>query len=64
MAAGRSGAEEGHGAVRPGICSAGVTAADMACGVDPGTSVFEGSDVLALKSDGGMTKSLVPEGVL
>jgi hypothetical protein len=45
MAAGQRGAEEGQGAVRPVICAAGVPAAEMACGVDPGTSVLEGSNV-------------------
>ncbi len=46
-AAGRSGAEEGQGAVGPAICADGVPAVEMACGVDPGMSVLEGSDVLA-----------------
>jgi hypothetical protein len=46
---GWSRAEEGQGAVGPGICAAGVPAAEMACRVDPGTSVLEereGSNVL------------------
>jgi hypothetical protein len=47
MAAGWSRVEEGQGTVRPAICAAGVPAAEMACGVDPGTSVLEGSKVLA-----------------
>jgi hypothetical protein len=47
MAAGRSGAEEDQGAVCPTICAAGVPAEKMACRADPGTSVLEGSDVLA-----------------
>ncbi len=45
MAAGQSGAEEGQGAGRPAICAAGVPAAEMACRVDLGTSVLEGSNV-------------------
>ncbi len=45
MAVGRSGAEEGQGAVGPAICAAGVPAVEMACGVDLGTSILEGSDV-------------------
>jgi hypothetical protein len=45
MAAGRSGAEEGRGTVGPAICAAGVPAVEMACGVDPGTSVLEGSNI-------------------
>jgi hypothetical protein len=47
MAAGRSRAEEGQGTVGPVICTAaaGVPAAEMVCGVDPGTSVLEGSNV-------------------
>ncbi len=45
MAVGRSRAEEGQGAVGPAICAAGVPAARMACGVDPGTSVLEGSNI-------------------
>jgi hypothetical protein len=45
MAAGQSRAEEGQGAVGPMICAAGVSAAEMACGVDPGTSVLEGSNI-------------------
>jgi hypothetical protein len=47
MAAGQSGAEEGQGTVRPTICAAGAPAPDMACRVDPCTSVLEGSNVLA-----------------
>jgi hypothetical protein len=43
----QSRAEEGQVAVRPAICTAGAPAADMACRVDPGTSILEGSDVLA-----------------
>jgi hypothetical protein len=45
MAAGQSGAEEGQGAIGPAICTAGLPAAEMACGVDPGPSVLEGSGV-------------------
>ncbi len=42
----QSGAEEaGNGAVEPAISAAGVPTAEMACGVDPGTSVLEGSNV-------------------
>jgi hypothetical protein len=47
MVAGQSGAEEGYGAVKPVICAAGGPTAEIACGVDPGTSVLEGSNVLA-----------------
>jgi hypothetical protein len=47
MAVGQSGAEEGQGTARPAICTDGVPAAEMACGVDPGTSILEGSKVLA-----------------
>ncbi len=49
MAAGQSGAKEGQGAVGP-VIWAGVPAAKMTCGVDPGTSIlkgWEGSNVLA-----------------
>jgi hypothetical protein len=49
-AAGWSGVEEGQGAAGPEICAAGVPAAEMTSGVDPGTSVLEGleeSNVLA-----------------
>jgi hypothetical protein len=42
-----SGEEEGQGAVGPAICAAGVPAAEMACRVDLGTSILEGSKVLA-----------------
>jgi hypothetical protein len=45
MAAGGSGAEDGQGTVGPVICAAGVSAAEMACRVDQGTSVLEGSNV-------------------
>jgi hypothetical protein len=45
MVAGQSGAREGQGAVRPAICTAGVPAAEMACRVDPGTSVVGGRDI-------------------
>jgi hypothetical protein len=47
MAAGRSGAEEGQGTIGPATCAAaaGVPAAEMACGVDQGMSVLEGSNV-------------------
>jgi hypothetical protein len=37
--------EEGQGNVEPVVCTAGVLAAEMACGVDPGTSVLEGSNI-------------------
>ncbi len=37
--------EEGQGTVGPTIFAAGVPAAELACGVDPGTSILEGSDV-------------------
>jgi hypothetical protein len=47
MAAGQSGAEEGQSTARPMICAAGVPAAEVPCVVDPGTSVLEGSDILA-----------------
>jgi hypothetical protein len=47
MTAGWSGAEEGQGTVGPMICTAGVPAAEITCRVDPGTSVLEGSNVLA-----------------
>jgi hypothetical protein len=47
MVVGQSGAEEDQGAVGPAICAAGALAAEMACGVDPGTSILEGSNVLA-----------------
>jgi hypothetical protein len=43
MAAGQSGTEEGQGAVQPAICAAGVPTAEIACGVEPVTFVFEGS---------------------
>jgi hypothetical protein len=46
-AADQSRAEEGQGTVGPAICAAGVPAAEMACGLDPGTSVLEGSNILA-----------------
>ncbi len=45
MVAGQSRAEEGQGAVRPVICAASVPAAEMACRMDPGMSVLEGSNV-------------------
>jgi hypothetical protein len=45
MVAGRSRAEEGQGTVGPAICAAGVPTAEMACRVDLGTSVLEGSNV-------------------
>ena len=48
---GQSGAEEGQGIVGPAICAAGVPKAEMACGVDPGTSVLEGSNVMANWAD-------------
>ncbi len=41
---GQSRAEEGQGAVGSAICAAHVPAVEMACGVDPGTSVLEGSN--------------------
>jgi hypothetical protein len=44
---GQSGAEEGQGAVGPAICTAGVPAAEMACRMDLGMSILEGSSVLA-----------------
>jgi hypothetical protein len=44
-AMGQSRAEEGQGAVRLMICTAGVPAVEMACGVDPGTSILEGSNI-------------------
>jgi hypothetical protein len=46
MAVGQSGAEEGQGTVEPVICSAGVPAPEMACGVNPGISFLEGSIVM------------------
>jgi hypothetical protein len=42
--AGWSRAEESQGTVRPTICAAGVPAAEMACGVAPGTSDLEGRE--------------------
>jgi hypothetical protein len=45
--AGQSRVEEGQGAVGPVICTAGVPAVQMACGVDPGMSILEGSNILA-----------------
>jgi hypothetical protein len=39
---GQSRAKEGQGAVGPAICAADVPAAEVTCGVDPGTSVFGG----------------------
>jgi hypothetical protein len=45
MVAGCSGAEEDHGTVRPALCAAGTPAAEMAWGVNPSTSVFEGSNI-------------------
>ena len=39
--------EEVQGSVGPAICAASVPAAEMACRVDPDTSVLEGSNVLA-----------------
>jgi hypothetical protein len=46
-AAGRNGAEEGQGALGSTTCNAGVPVSEMSCGVNPGTSVLEGSNVLA-----------------
>jgi hypothetical protein len=46
-AAGQSGEDEGQGADRPAICTAGAPAAEMVYGVDPGTPVLEESNVLA-----------------
>ncbi len=46
MVVGQCRAEEGQGTVQPVICTAGVPAAEMACGMDPGMSVLEGSSVL------------------
>jgi hypothetical protein len=45
MAVGQSRVEEGQGAAGPAICTTHVPAAEMACGVDPGTSVLEGSNI-------------------
>ncbi len=45
MAAVQSGAKEGQGTVGPAICAAGLPTAVMACGLDPGTSVLEGSNI-------------------
>ncbi len=45
MGVGQSRAEKGQGAVRPAICTTGVPAVEMACRVELGTSVLEGSDV-------------------
>jgi hypothetical protein len=45
MVVGRSGAEEGQGAVGSAICAAGKPASEMACGVDQGMSILEGSNV-------------------
>jgi hypothetical protein len=45
MVVGQSRVEAGHGAVRPRICTAGVPAVEMACRLDQGTSVLEGSNV-------------------
>jgi hypothetical protein len=39
--------EGGPGTVQPAMRAAGVPTLEMACGVDPGTSVFKGSNVLA-----------------
>ncbi len=45
MVAGQSGVEESQGTVGPAICTAGVPAVEMACRVDLGTSVLEGSNI-------------------
>jgi hypothetical protein len=45
IAAGQSRVKEGQGAVGPRICAADVPGAEIACGVDLGTSVLEGSNV-------------------
>jgi hypothetical protein len=47
MAAGQSRVEEGQGTVGLAIYAAGVPAAEMACGVDPDTSVLERSNILS-----------------
>ena len=39
--AGWSGAEKGQGAVQPTINTAGMPAAEMACGMDPSTSSWK-----------------------
>jgi hypothetical protein len=43
----RSRAEDSQGTAGPTICAAGVLAAKMAYGMDPGISILEGSNVLA-----------------
>jgi hypothetical protein len=45
MAVGWSRVEEGRETVVPTICTAGVPTTEMACGVDLGTSILEGSNV-------------------
>ncbi len=47
MVAGLCRVEEGQGAAGPAISTAGMPTVEMACGVDPGTSVLKGSNVLA-----------------
>ncbi len=72
MVAGQSRAQEGQGTVGPAICAARVPAAEMACGVDPGTSILEGSDVQKnwatdfgdMVGGGGSNKTGEPEDIL
>jgi hypothetical protein len=47
MVMGQSRAEEDQGIVVPVICAAGVPTVEMACRVDLGTSVLEGSNIMA-----------------
>jgi hypothetical protein len=68
--AGQSRAKEGQGAVGPAICTADVPTAEMACRVDPGTSLLkgrEGSKVLAnwaTDIGGAMSRGVGEEAVL
>jgi hypothetical protein len=68
MVAGQGRVEEGQGAVQPAICAAGVPAAEMACGVDPGTSVLEGSkdpaDIFGALGRGGSDNAGGAEAIL
>ncbi len=72
MSVGRSRAEEGQGTVGPAICAAGVLTEEMACRVDLGKSVLEGSNIQeywamdfgGMMGRGGGNKARVVEDVL
>jgi len=66
MKAGWSGAEKGQGAVQPTINTAGMPAAEMACGIDPSTSSWKNgaTDVGSVVSGGGSDKAEEGEDVL